>query len=144
MKVVAPQSRGDFERYYALRFDVLRKPWNQPPGSEKDELESKSMHAMIRSEAGEVVGVCRMQYNNDDEAQLRYMGIRENFQGKGLGDLLIAYFETMARAAGKKRMVLEAREKAVSFYQRNGYAILAKSYLMWDTIQHYRMEKQLA
>jgi N-acetylglutamate synthase-like GNAT family acetyltransferase len=137
MKVVAPQTPGDFVRYYALRFDVLRKPWNQPPGSEKDELEPTAIHAMIVSDEGEVVGVCRMQYNSSEEAQLRYMGIRDDCQGKGIGNLLIAHFETMARAAGKKRMVLEAREKAVTFYERNGYSVLAKSYLLWLIIHNY-------
>ncbi len=143
MHVVIPQSPSDFELYYALRFEVLRKPWNQPPGSEKDDIEKQCQHAMIVTDAGEVIGVCRMQYNSPQEAQLRFMGIRGDMQGKGLGKLLLDHFEEIARKQGLKYMTLQAREKAVSFYLRNGYANKEKTKLMWGSIQHYRMEKAL-
>jgi ribosomal protein S18 acetylase RimI-like enzyme len=143
MKVRKPQTPLDFERYFALRYDVLRKPWNQVPGTERDELEEISVHAMIESDSGELLGVCRMQFNTSDEAQLRYMGIHADYQGKGIGHLLLDHFEAEARRHGCTRIVLQAREKAISFYERNGYKILEKSYLMWGEIQHYKMEKQL-
>jgi hypothetical protein len=38
---------------------------------------------------------------------------------------------------------LQARENAVGFYKRCGYAVKEKSYLMWEVIQHYLMEKEL-
>ena len=143
MKVRSPQTSSDFERYFALRYEVLRKPWHQPPGSERDELEETSCHAMIESDSGEILGVCRMQFNNAEEAQLRYMGIRHDMQGKGIGKMLLDYFEASARKAGCRCIVLQAREKAISFYLRNGYRILEKSYLMWGQIQHFKMEKSL-
>ena len=34
--VSSPASKIDFEKYYALRYEVLRKPWGQAPGSERD------------------------------------------------------------------------------------------------------------
>jgi N-acetylglutamate synthase-like GNAT family acetyltransferase len=144
MKVRCPETPSDFERYFALRYEVLRKPWNQPIGSERDELEESSQHAMIESNSGEILGVCRMQFNNPEEAQLRYMGIRADTQGRGAGKMLMDYFEVGAHKQGCKRIVLQAREKAINFYVRNGYKILEKSYLMWGEIQHYKMEKQLS
>jgi ribosomal protein S18 acetylase RimI-like enzyme len=143
MHVLIPSSSFDFERYFALRFDVLRKPWNQPPGSEKDELEETSQHAMIVDDLQEIVGVCRMQYNTPEEAQLRYMAIRADMQGRGLGQLLLDHFEQIARKDARKYITLHAREQAISFYKRNGYEVKEKSYLMWGIIQHYRMEKML-
>ena len=143
MIVTSPRTSAEFERYYALRYDILRKPWNQPPGSEKDELESDSMHAMLMNDQGELTGVCRMQFNSAEEAQLRYMAISGNMQGKGTGRLLLEYFEQIAREHKIRRIVLQAREKAINFYLRNGYSVVEKSYLMWGEIQHYRMEKVL-
>jgi predicted GNAT family N-acyltransferase len=143
MKVVVPQSKSDFERYFALRFDVLRKPWNQPAGSEKDGMDDESVHAMLVDEQDEVVGVCRLQFNSDQEAQLRFMGIRADMQGKGLGNLLLDHFEGICRAKGMKYITLQARENAVAFYKRNGYVLKEKTMLLWGIIQHYRMEKQL-
>jgi N-acetylglutamate synthase-like GNAT family acetyltransferase len=141
MHVVHPQTPAEFEQYYTLRYEVLRKPWKQPWSTVKDDQEETSFHAMIVDEEKNVLGVCRMQYNTSEEAQLRFMGIRSDMQGKRLGKLLLDHFENMARVAGMKRIILHARENAVSFYQRNGYVTKEKSYLMWGEIQHYLMEK---
>jgi N-acetylglutamate synthase-like GNAT family acetyltransferase len=144
MKVTEPQSAEDFERYFNLRYEVLRKPWNQPYSSVKDDKEQESRHAMVVSAEGEVVGVCRMQFNSAEEAQLRFMGIREDMRGKELGKMLLDYFENIARGHGIKKIVLQSRENAVNFYKRNGYREIEKSYLLWGLIQHYLMQKDLA
>ncbi len=144
MKVAEPQSAEDFERYFNLRYEVLRKPWNQPYSSVKDDKEQESRHAMVVNEEGEVLGVCRMQFNSAEEAQLRFMGIREDMRGKDLGKMLLDYFENIARRHGIKRIVLQSRENAVNFYIRNGYREIEKSYLLWGLIQHYLMQKDLA
>jgi N-acetylglutamate synthase-like GNAT family acetyltransferase len=143
MKIVVPLTEADLDRYYALRYEVLRKPWNQPFSSVKDELEETSMHAMLVDDEENVAGVCRMQFNDPEEAQLRFMGIRPDMQGKGLGKLLLDYFDKIAREHGMKRLVLQARENAVEFYKRNGFEVLEKTYLMWDIIQHYKMIRRL-
>jgi ribosomal protein S18 acetylase RimI-like enzyme len=143
MKIVVPQSPGDFEIYFNLRYEALRKPWNQPFSSVKDDLEDNSFHAMLLDEQGLAAGVCRMHFNPTGEAQLRFMAIRADLQGKGLGKLLLDYFENLALEKGKDRIVLQSRENAVRFYERNGYHVKEKSYLMWGIIQHYLMEKKL-
>ena len=126
-----------------MRYETLRKPWNQPPGSEKDEQENTSVHAMACDENGRVLGVCRLQLNSASEAQLRYMGVRTEAQGLGIGRKLIGYMENKARSKGATRMILQARENALDFYEKCGYTIVEKSYLMWGQIQHYLMAKEL-
>jgi N-acetylglutamate synthase-like GNAT family acetyltransferase len=137
-----PVSKFDFDAYYALRFEVLRKPWNQPLGSEKDEMEETSTHAFIKHE-NEVIAVCRLQLNTPSIGQLRYMAVKESMQGNGLGKIIIAFLETEAKNMGAQEMVLHARENAVDFYKSCGYSVIEKSYLMWGEIQHYLMHKQL-
>ena len=39
-----PVTKEEFEQYYILRWRILRKPWNQPFGSEKDDKENQSIH----------------------------------------------------------------------------------------------------
>ena len=39
MKLRPPETAEEFDAYYNLRWMVLRAPWNQPTGSEKDEYE---------------------------------------------------------------------------------------------------------
>ena len=41
-------------------------------------------------------------------------------------------------------IVLDAREPAVGFYEKLGYSIEKKSYLLFNEIQHFRMRKHLA
>lgn len=143
MKVIEPRTSEEFGQYYLLRWEVLRKPWGKPRGSELDDQEDQSIHAMLIDDDNRAVAVGRLQMNSDEEAQLRFMGVRDEAQGKGLGNHIISYLEKKAVEKGAKRMILQAREKAVSFYERNGYRIKEKSFLLWDEIQHYLMEKEL-
>ena len=71
------------------------------------------------------------------------MAIRPDYQGQGLGHLLLAHLEERARRLGLASMMLQAREKAVNFYERAGYRVVEKSYVLFGEIQHYRMEKEL-
>ncbi len=138
-----PISKEDFDNYYALRYEVLRKPWNQPLGSEKDEQEDTSVHAFIK-ENNTVLAVCRLQLNNPEQGQIRYMGVKPNKQGKGLGKIIISFLEEEARVLGAKEIILHARENALEFYKSCGYSITEKSYLMWGEIQHFLMVKNLS
>ena len=40
-----------------------------------------------------------------------------------------------------KKIVLDAREGAVDFYKKLGYQVAEKSYLLFDEIQHFQMQK---
>ena len=141
--IVAPQTEKEFEAYFLLRYQMLRKPWNKPKGSEKDDMENKCIHAMAIDENNDVVGVCRLQFNSLDEAQIRYMAVAELIQGKGIGKTLISYLENKAREKGIQKIILQSRSSAVEFYIKCGYQVREKSYLMWGEIQHFLMEKNL-
>ena len=143
IKIIEPQSPQEFEAYYLVRFIVLRKPWNQPIGSEKDNQEAECIHAMAVNENNEVLGVCRLQYNSETEAQLRFMGVINEAQGLGIGRLLIDYMELKAKNHGTRTMILQARENALDFYKKCGYSVKEKTFKLWDLIQHYLMTKEL-
>lgn len=143
MKIIEPTTPEDLAVYYRLRYQTLREPWGQPEGSERAEDDATAIHAMLVNEAGEAVGVCRLHLNTPQEGQLRFMGIRQDQQGKRLGDLLLNYLEERARQLGATRIALQARDNAVNFYRRNGYEVEEKTYLLFGTIQHYLMAKQL-
>lgn len=143
INIIEPQTKEQFEAYYLLRYEVLRKPWNQPHGSERDGHENECIHFMAVDKDHNPIGVCRLQFNTDKEAQLRYMGVNENTQGLGVGRKLILHAEERARQEGAERLILQAREIAVDFYKKCGYRLVEKSYLMWGSIQHYLMAKDL-
>lgn len=141
--LLEPQTPKEFEAYYLLRYETLRKPWDKPLGSEKDEQENESIHLMACDEYRNILGVCRVQFNFSDEAQLRYMAVKEGTQGLGIGKKLIEFAERKAREKSAEKIILQSREIAIGFYEKCGYTIVEKSYLMWDQIQHYLMEKKL-
>ena len=144
MYICEPKTREDFRRYYHLRWKILRKPWNQPKGSEiDDDLEDKSIHLMICVENGRPIGVARLHFNNSEEAQIRYMAIDYDFQRKGVGTMLLKELERRAKNRGSRYIILNARENAVGFYKKNGYTIIGESYILFDTIHHFKMKKNL-
>jgi GNAT superfamily N-acetyltransferase len=143
VQLVEPSSDRDFGAYYYLRWRILREPWGQPRGSERDDLDGTSIHFMARAPDGSPVGVARVHFLTPVEAQLRYMAVEENHRGRGIGTLLLSALENRAREAGALSMVLDARESAVGFYRRRGYRDVHPAHTLFDTIPHIRMEKRL-
>ena len=142
MEIKSPQTDAEWKAYYALRFNVLREPWNQPLGSEILADEDQAIHA-IAVEDNEVLGVARMHESAEKQGQVRCVATATAAQGKGIGKGIMAYLEEQAKAKGWTEIVLEARENAVPFYEAIGYTIIAESYLLFGEIQHYRMKKAL-
>ena len=144
MKIIEPNSSAEFEQYYNLRYEVLRRPWLQPKGSEKDDDDKSSIHRMIIDESnGKAVAVGRLQFNTTEEAQIRYMAVSDNYQLKGYGNIIVKTLEDIALNKGIRNIILQARENALKFYWKNGYEIIEKSYLLFDEIQHWLMVKKI-
>lgn len=136
-----PQTTKEFEAYYLLRYKILREPWGQPLGSEKDEQEKSSIHIMASDNNKMVIGVCRLQFNSEQEAQIRFMAVEKNTQGMGIGKKMLDFIEKEAMTNGRREIILQARENAVEFYKRCGYQVVEKSFLMYNEIQHFLMKK---
>ena len=142
-RIVAPETEQEFERYYELRWRILAAPWNQPRGIERDELEDEAVHLMVCAEDRVPVAVGRVHLNMPSQAQIRYMGVADEWQGQGLGRLLLQGLEAVARERGATEVVLNARENAVGFYERCGYRVIAPAHLLFGCIPHFRMHKVL-
>ncbi|GEO05300.1 hypothetical protein AAE02nite_29640 [Adhaeribacter aerolatus] len=143
MKIITPATETDFDKYYRLRYDVLRAPWQQPRGSEIAPDDATATHALMLNEADDPIGVCRLHLPTPAEAQIRFMAIHPQYQGQGLGKKILTYVEEKAREQGAQYITLQAREQAVPFYQRAGYRVVAKTHLLFGEIQHYQMRKDL-
>ena len=144
MQIRSPQTEEEFRRYYALRWEVLRKPWGQEMGSEQDEYETeeKTLHLMAVDQ-GEVVGVGRLHRVNAKIAQIRYMAVRPCREGLGIGGKLLKVLEEHALAEGYSRIILNARDEVVPFYQKGGYRVLRDGPTLFGSIRHRVMQKDL-
>jgi predicted GNAT family N-acyltransferase len=143
MVLITPTTAQHWQAYYALRFSVLREPWNQPHGSEVLQDEATAIHVMAVTQDEKVLGVARMHESGAQQGQVRCVAVATDQQGKGIGKLIMSYLEMVAKEKGWREIVLEARENAVPFYESLGYSKKEKSYLLFGEIQHYRMKKAL-
>jgi predicted GNAT family N-acyltransferase len=144
IKICYPITADEFKEYFKLRFEVLRRPWNEPEGSEKDELEESSFHVCAKYN-NSIIGACRLQFLDEHKirAQIRYMCTRIDFQGKGIGKQMISFAEDFAKRNATNTIILHARENAVNFYKSCGYTVIEPSYLLFGSIPHFLMEKNL-
>ena len=138
-----PETVEEYEEYYDLRWRLLREPWGQPRGSEKDEFESRASHVTIHSEEGELLGIGRLHLHNENVAQIRYMAVEKEFRQKGIGRIIVEKLEEIASDQGVRKIVLNAREDIVGFYGYLGYFVLGEGPVMFDQIKHTKMEKEL-
>lgn len=143
VKIFHPQSEFEWAEYFRIRYEVLRKPWNQHPSSTKDDAENISLHWLMTDLNNRAVATGRLQINSPDEGQLRSMAVSPDLQGKGLGTLMVEEIEKEARKRNLKRIILDARENAVEFYKQNGYEVIDTSYLLFGIIPHFKMTKTL-
>ena len=138
-----PQSEADWVSYFDLRWRVLRAPWNQPRGSERDDQEDRSIHVMLSDSSRIAMAIGRLHFRSADEAQIRYMAVEQAFAGRGFGSRILEELERRALSAGARLLVLNARKNAVPFYLKHGYAISGPADTLFGSIEHVRMEKEI-
>lgn len=141
MQIIEPSTPYEFQRYYELRWRILRAPWNQPRGSEQDEQESSSHHLMVTGDNHAVIAVGRLHFNTLHDAQIRYMAVAADQQCRGLGTRLLNALENRAVELGATRIVLDARDTALHFYRKNNYKPAGPGHVLFNTLTHTRMTK---
>lgn len=142
MNLYQPETEKDFQQYYHLRWRILRKPWGQVEGSERDSNDESYYHIMAVIN-GNTVGVARLEFPDNGFAQLRYMAVDDAYQGNGIGREIVDHMEQYSKENNVHELFLNARENAVGFYEKLGYQVTQKSYILFDSIQHYKMLKTL-
>ncbi|MEH8021791.1 bifunctional GNAT family N-acetyltransferase/hotdog fold thioesterase [Rheinheimera metallidurans] len=121
----SPVTEQEWQSYYHLRWQILRAPWQQPVGSEQDQLEQAAYHLMLVNNAGVIAGVGRLHKIDSETAQVRYMAVADEYQGKGVGSRILAGLEAQAVLWQCQRVQLNARETALAFYKNYGYKLIA-------------------
>ncbi|MEW6773256.1 MAG: GNAT family N-acetyltransferase [Bacteroidota bacterium] len=142
MIIKIAKEKSELEKIFQLRYEVLRKPWNQPFESSFDEKDELSLNAYIE-EKNICVACGRLDIIDYTTGQIRYMAVHPEYRNQQLGKRILEYLEKQAIDKGIQTIILHARENALSFYLQNKYKLVKKSYLLFDVIQHYLMEKNL-
>lgn len=142
LMVREPSGATEIDRYYDLRWRVLREPWSQERGQERDEHESEAIHLGAWVD-DRLVGVGRLHFINADTAQIRYMAVEPELQSRRIGSRILRELELRAGQCGAKRIVLNARDRAVRFYREHGYSVTHSSETLFNAIPHWEMQKIL-
>ncbi len=132
----------DLAAYYDLRWRVLREPWTQDRANERDPRDNDAIHLGCWIDE-RLAGVGRLHFNSPAEAQIRFMAVEPGYSGHGIGSCLLRELERLAAAEGALAMVLDARESALSFYEKHGYRSLAFAGQLFNEINHWKMAKGL-
>ena len=142
IEIRSPQTDAEWNDYYDLRYRILRKPLNQPLGSERNDGDSSGVHFGLYDE-GVLKAIARLDQAEPQIAQVRFVAVEQASQGKGYGRQIMQATEQTAQKRGDREMILHARDYAVDFYLRQEYRVVEKSYLLFDVLQHFLMKKEL-
>ena len=126
----------------ALRHEVLRLPLGLAFTVEQLMSEKDSHHLAAFDEEGRILGCLMLTPRGDGEVQMRQVAVKPSMQGTGLGRALVEASERKAKELGFPRVMLHARDKAIGFYERLGYAREGDLF-MEVGIVHQRMAKLL-
>ncbi len=144
-KIVSPKSRDDYKIYYDLRYKVLREPWAQPKGTEKDDFEPISQHFMaVDEENGKIVGVIKLMEKEAGVGWFSHMAVLPVLQHKGIGKLLLKFVEEEAKRKGYKTLGCLSRLNTTAYFEKAGYVINGLPSHYFGTTQVVWMEKKLA
>jgi N-acetylglutamate synthase-like GNAT family acetyltransferase len=109
----SPRSPSEWDAYFDLRWRILRQPWGQPRGSERDSEDDLAFHLPLMDAAGKALACGRLRLTAPGEAQVKYMAVDEYAHGCGYGGRILEALEAEARGRGAPKIVLNARDNAV-------------------------------
>jgi predicted GNAT family N-acyltransferase len=142
IKIITP------ELTYKVRQPVLRP--GKPIEScrfEGDDLNTTIHFGLYKN--NEIIGVVSVfevqneNFGNKKQYQVRGMAILESEQQNGYGNLLMTEVENLAQHNNVDIIWFNAREKAVNFYKKLGYATFGTEFDIVGIGTHYIMWKQI-
>lgn len=144
IEIKSPTTREEFKVYYDLRYRILREPWGQPKGTEKDDYEPISQHFMaVESQTGQLAGVVKLFEKEPGVGWFSHLAVAGKYQHKGVGKQLIQVVEQAARQRGYKILGCQSRLNTTAYFERVGYRIAGLPSQYFGTTQVVWMEKEL-
>jgi predicted GNAT family N-acyltransferase len=132
---------ADYQKMIDLRMDILRRPLGLT-FTEADLDKEKDDILIGAFEEEDLMACCILTKIADDTCKLRQMAVRPKIQGTGLGAAMMNYAEQLAKDAGYKKMVMNARKTAKGFYEKLGYEIKGDEFVE-VTLPHFYMQKNI-
>src|ERR1700730_6813947 len=127
--ILVPFGSQLYERMKIFREELLWSPIGLRMGqSDIHEEESRVHIAPVERSSAGVVPVL-LQPISAYYVKLRQMAVAKKEQGTGLGRRLVSFAEQTAKQIGFKEIELDARIKAVGFYEKLGFSSEGPEYI---------------
>jgi len=130
---------ADYRAEVGLRHELLRKPLGMSFTAEELAAEADSHHLGCRF-GDRLVGCLVLRPLGSARIQMRQVAVDQTLQRRGIGRALVEHAEDFARRSGFREMYLHARESALPFYEKLGYAPFGEGFIEVG-IPHREMRK---
>jgi histone acetyltransferase (RNA polymerase elongator complex component) len=97
----------------------------------------------VDDQSGEIVGVVKFFEKEDGVAWVSHLAIATAHQRQGIGKLLLAHIEELAKDAGYKKIGCLSRLNTTDYFGKAGYKISGLPTHYFGTTQVVWMEKPL-
>lgn len=132
-----------YDQMVALRSEVLRAPLGLEFSSEELKEEKNDILIACTEDEDEILGCCILSVIYPETLRLRQMAVYNKEQGKGIGESIMRFAETLARDKGYKKITMHARDAALGFYSRLGYKVVGEPFTEVG-LPHHMMEKVIS
>ena len=111
-----------YQELVQLRQKVLREPLGL--SFSKQDLEAEEEETILAIDREQSWIAClHLRPTMGETIKLRQMCVHPDYQGQGLGESLVKAAEEVTRELGFSEIILHARETAVGFYEKCGFAV---------------------
>ncbi|MFK8104044.1 MAG: GNAT family N-acetyltransferase [Saprospiraceae bacterium] len=131
-----------FEETLALRRKILRIPLGLTFELKDIAQEYQDYHLACYSAEAELLACLVLTVKDYKRIKMRQVAVDDTIQSKGVGTFLVKACEDFCRNLGFERIVLNARDTAVEFYEKLDYDKVGEPFEE-VTIKHFKMEKVL-
>jgi predicted GNAT family N-acyltransferase len=135
----------EYDQVIDLRTMVLRIPLGLEFSTEELEKEYQDKHfGCYHTETQSLVGCMKLSVSAEarQTARMKQVAVLPSFQGMGVGQFMVAYFEQYCMVQGFSDIALHARAEAAPFYEKLGYKTIGAPFTEVG-IKHFAMEKAL-
>lgn len=132
----------EYDQAISLRDKILRKPLKLEFSEDQIAEEYNQIHFGCFDHHYNLLACLSYQVKEGGTLKMRQVAVDDSLQNKGIGSAVVKFTEQWAKYKNYKKIILHARDTAVTFYLKLHYIQNGKPFTEVG-ILHYAMEKIL-
>lgn len=129
-----------YEEAVGVRYRALYEPWGLQRELVAD-VDGRAYRHVVAVADGRVVGYGRI-WLEDGRSKIFQVAVDAERRERGIGAALVRRLEGIARSEGREECVLDARDYAIGFYERLGYAAEGPEFVSGRTGTPHRVMRR--